>query len=340
MAAQNDSSAALSADDIAYIFKELDVELNSTIFQCQLHGIYTGIVAFTLWNIYTKKFQPIRRVMIMVVVVLHVMATIDLALCWSYTRFIHVKHGQTVADKYLACGNLGVLQILMTATGIISTICTDSAMIWRCWMVWGKRRPVVVLPILFLISGTVFKTVMAYEQSVDQAVADALYSLLLVLYLAFILATTLWCTLMIIFRIFSVGRASTGSGRPFKVYRPVIENLVGSSAFYAIFLLLDMVFVACQSTAYRYMDTTGAFARGVAPTLLIGRVAAGHARPDDSWEGSVTSSLRFGRDSEQIGSQDDATQSVTVDNDLEIPPEGEDNLEDVSEQPRLNDGDF
>ncbi len=66
--------------------------------------------------------------------------------------------------------------------------------------------------------------------------------------------------------------------------------------------------------------------------LLIGRVAAGHARPDDSWEGSVMSSLRFGQDSEQLGSQDDATQSVTVNNDLEVPPEREDNLEDAFEQ--------
>ncbi len=46
------------------------------------------------------------------------------------------------------------------------------------------------------------------------------------------------------------------------------------------------------------------------------------------------SSLHFGRDSEQMGSQDDATQSVTVDNDLEVPPEGperEDHLEGVFE---------
>ncbi len=43
------------------------------------------------------------------------------------------------------------------------------------------------------------------------------------------------------------------------------------------------------------------------------------------------SSLQFGQDSEQMGSQDDATQSVTIDNDLEVPPEREDHLEGVSE---------
>ncbi len=50
------------------------------------------------------------------------------------------------------------------------------------------------------------------------------------------------------------------------------------------------------------------------------------------------SSLHFGRDSEQMGSQDDATHSVTVDNGLEVPLEREDNLEGAFEH-RVNDED-
>ncbi|KAK0497471.1 hypothetical protein EDD18DRAFT_1104859 [Armillaria luteobubalina] len=43
-----------------------------------------------------------------------------------------------------------------------------------------------------------------------------------------------------------------------------------------------------------YFNTLAAITTGAAPTLLAGRVAAGHARPDDSWRGpSVISSLRF-----------------------------------------------
>ncbi|SJL10513.1 uncharacterized protein ARMOST_13899 [Armillaria ostoyae] len=360
MAAQTDSSAGFTADEIALIFKSLDVELESTIFQGQLLGIYTGIVAFTLWNICedsenmslrvlsyfcnteishadTRKCQPIGRAMVVVIMILHVMAAIDVALHWSYIRLIFVKHGQTVVDEYLAYISYNNLEIPIAITGIVSTICADSAMIWRCWMVWGKRWPIVVLPILFLISAIVFKATMTYKLSIDLA-EPAFIDLLLILYLAFTLATTLWCTLMIIFRILSVGRASTGSGTPTRVYRHVIEILVESSALYAIFLLLEMVLVACKDAADYYMGVMAAFARGVAPTLLIGRVAAGQARPDDSWEGSVMSSLQFGRDSEQMGSQDDATQSVTVDNGLEVQPEREDNLEGVSEQ-RVNDED-
>ncbi len=51
------------------------------------------------------------------------------------------------------------------------------------------------------------------------------------------------------------------------------------------------------------------------------------------------SSLHFGQDSEQMGSQDDATQSVIVNLDgLEVPSESEDNLEGAFEH-RVNDED-
>ena len=102
---------------------------------------------------------------------------------------------------------------------------------------------------------------MFLESCLDPS-ADAFCDLLLVLYVAFVLVTTLWCTLMIIFRILSVGWASTRSGRPFKVYRHVIEILVESATLYAIFLLLDIVFTACLKIAVNYYtDIMAAFAR-------------------------------------------------------------------------------
>ncbi|KAK0200630.1 hypothetical protein DFS33DRAFT_1278035 [Desarmillaria ectypa] len=51
----------------------------------------------------------------------------------------------------------------------------------------------------------------------------------------------------------------------------------------------------CNRIILGYFDVLAGIARGIAPTLLVKRVAAGHARPDDSWQGSVISgSLRFG----------------------------------------------
>ncbi len=106
----------------------------------------------------------------------------------------------------------------------------------------------------------VFKAILTYKVFID-SLAGAFSDLLPVLYVAFSLVTTLWCTLMIIFHILSVGWASTGSGRPFKVYRHVIEILVESATLYTIFLLLDIVFTARLDRALSYMDVMAGFAR-------------------------------------------------------------------------------
>ncbi len=68
--------------------------------------------------------------MIVVIMILHVMATIDFALYWSYMRLIYVKHGQTVVDKGLAYLNGFNLVIPMYITSIVSTICAESAMVF------------------------------------------------------------------------------------------------------------------------------------------------------------------------------------------------------------------
>ncbi|PBK90748.1 hypothetical protein ARMGADRAFT_291857 [Armillaria gallica] len=104
------------------------------------------------------------------------------------------------------------------------------------------------------------------------------------------LASTLWCTSLIIYRIVTVARAGGG----LRDCHHVLEVLVESQALYSISLILYIAFLARNDISSIYFDTLAAVARRVAPTLLVGRVAAGHTRPDSSWQGSVTSgSLRF-----------------------------------------------
>lgn len=155
----------------------------------------------------------------------------------------------------------------------------------------------------------------------------------MVLFSSLVLATTLWCTILIVFRISTVARAGSG----LNAYRRVIEVFVESSVLYSASAILYLVFRAVESPRFLYMDSLMAAMRvrpqplslriylkptqGIAPTLLVGRVAAGHARPNDSWQGSLISqSLRFGTDlqsSNQGSSQEDNLQGVGFHHDLE-----------------------
>ncbi|KAK0192483.1 hypothetical protein F5146DRAFT_999671 [Armillaria mellea] len=51
MSTQADILSDLTNNDKILVFQELDINLNSLILYALLHGIYTGIVAVTLWNI-------------------------------------------------------------------------------------------------------------------------------------------------------------------------------------------------------------------------------------------------------------------------------------------------
>ncbi|KAK0435563.1 hypothetical protein EV421DRAFT_1986637 [Armillaria borealis] len=149
------------------------------------------------------------------------------------------------------------------------------------------------------------------------------------LYSSLILATLLWCTILIIFRILRVGGAA---GR-IRVYQRVIEILVESASLYSAVLVVLVVLEARNEVAGSYMENLAIAVRGIVPTILVGRVAAGHARPDDSWsESTPRSSLRFGNRS---SSQNESQMSVGSgwDTSSRVRPDLEAGLEDITEVP-------
>ncbi|KAK0466034.1 uncharacterized protein EV420DRAFT_1709745, partial [Desarmillaria tabescens] len=156
-------------------------------------------------------------------------------------------------------------------------------MIWCCWIIWGKHWLVIVLPSLCLICGVgkvihffLFKIIAIHLIFIDYTTAT---SFGLILYASFTLATTLWCTMLTIYHILSVGQVNNGIRGALGVYGHVIEVLVESSALYSVCLILYVTLTASNSWGHTCLDTI----TGIAPTLLIGHVAAGHACPDDSW---------------------------------------------------------
>ncbi|KAK0467477.1 hypothetical protein IW261DRAFT_1426574 [Armillaria novae-zelandiae] len=71
----------------------------------------------------------------------------------------------------------------------------------------------------------------------------------------------------------------------------------GIVAYYSTFghtEIVLVVFEARNELARSYIEALAILIRGIAPTIMVGRVAAGHARLDDSWSGNaMASSIRF-----------------------------------------------
>ncbi|KAK0220009.1 hypothetical protein IW262DRAFT_1461173 [Armillaria fumosa] len=332
MATQTNILPDLTNGDKAFVFQYLDAQLNSGILYALLFGVYTGILAVTLWNMSVNKCWPIRRAIVVVIILLHALITIDFAVSWSYLGSAFIENGSSFWTVYMKLTLTAQATYLETGIAAsMSTIVADLYIIWCCWMVWGRRWLAVLLPILSLISATVSKTIEVYHEYFNTHVG--IFSLL---YVSFILATTLWCTLLIIYRILTVaGLKPRGANGRLKVYQHFLEVLVQSSALYSISLIAYLALAICNTSGLLYLDVIAGIAKGIAPTVLIGRAAAGHTRPQDDYDGSTVSSLHFQPASEvgTISFQESATESAVLETDIEAQRQQSDEFVVVVERP-------
>ncbi|KAK0210033.1 hypothetical protein DFS33DRAFT_1401797 [Desarmillaria ectypa] len=268
------------------------------------HGIYTCILAVALWAIASNKERrtKARNAMVFIIVFLYISTTIFVAVDWSFTQYTFIKNGETVATTIQAATSTSspwlILHWVSGLTSGLNTIIADAIMIWRCWVVWGGRCGVIVLPTLLLFSQNVFGWLALHDNIYGPTSGDAvkIQSMAtqeitwITVYLSLSLGTTLFCTILIIYRIIRVGRSSDSVG----AYRGVIEIPVESASLYAFSLIFWMAFLVRNYDVSLYPEVIYVSITGIAPTLIVGRVASGQARPDDSWKSSNVSALQFG----------------------------------------------
>ncbi|SJK98307.1 uncharacterized protein ARMOST_01572 [Armillaria ostoyae] len=236
MATQADIPSDVTDNDKAGIFQFLDASLNSIILMALLYGMYTGILAVTLWNISINKCWRIQRALVVVIIFLHALITISVAVEWSLVR------------SALHPGN----DIIVHCLG----------------------------------------------------------------------------TVLIIYRILTVTGVKRGAGGRFGVFRRFIKVLVESSALYSISLIVYLALNIRNDFGLLYLEVIAGIAKGVAPTLIIGRAAAGHTCPNDDYDESTVSSLHFQAPSE-VGTtsfQESTMESTVLEIDIEAQQEQSDEL--------------
>ncbi|PBK59806.1 hypothetical protein ARMSODRAFT_770348 [Armillaria solidipes] len=151
MASQTNIPTNLTGDGITAIFQSLDATLGAKILLAQLIGLYTGVFFVASWYIFVKKTQPIGRALTAAIILLYILTAILFAIDCMDTRQIFADNGMNFWSEYTA----REIPATTLAGGIMGALCTalsDSALIWRCWMVWNFSLPVVILPILLLAS--------------------------------------------------------------------------------------------------------------------------------------------------------------------------------------------
>ncbi|KAK0207464.1 hypothetical protein IW262DRAFT_1302679 [Armillaria fumosa] len=317
-------------DEIALIFKINNTNFNRCMIIRLMHDSVDSLwFVFAISRREKNRNRIGRKIMLTVIIALYLLGTVLTAVNWAFTRYSFITHGENFWTIYTAFYNVlpvkqtpstffMVENVLSGITGSLQSILVNIAMIWRCWMVWGSRWSVVVIPILSMIAGIIAKVFQQCVQirSLLNATNPEAFKPTSIdwttVYLSLSLAVTWLCTILIVFRIVTVGKANRNA--PLGGYRSIVEIIVESAALLSIILIIYIATYARGVYMEIYIDAITASIRGIAPTLIVGRVASGHSRPDDAWRGSVLSSLHFGTRNHvhtQAGTQSNDHQNMT-----------------------------
>ncbi|KAK0221132.1 hypothetical protein EDD85DRAFT_796529 [Armillaria nabsnona] len=285
----------LSDSQIKDIFLNLDSEFNRVMLHASLHAS-------------KRKTQNDRHLVL--ILLLYLLVTVGLYYEWTIVCSMFIRNDKTFWTAYEFSPGAPI-----TLTGgidaVLSTFLADATLIWHCWIVWGRSWRVVLVLIICSTLAMISRGIVAFYETFrpENMSPRALYIKNVVnwaiLYSLLILATFLWCTILIVYHILRLG----GVVAAMRVYHRVIEMLVESASLYSAVIIVLLVFEVRDEIAGAYIEEFAIAIRGIVPTILVSHVAAGHARPDDSWSESIaTSSLRFRSHS---SSQNDNEMSTT-----------------------------
>ncbi|KAK0435560.1 hypothetical protein EV421DRAFT_1986623 [Armillaria borealis] len=313
------------------IFLGIDTQFNKVMLNALAHGIHTGVVAVTLWTATSrdsyKNYRTPRCIFVYIILILYLQATFNFYCGWAQNVLCFSTAGKCLWEAYKSkCTQDTQTLVTMGIGAILSTVLADATLIWRCWIVWGRKWHVVLVPIACTTLAIITRGIITYYSSFGPVENMSLQAVYLekirvnwaVLYSSSILATLLWCTIFIVYRILRVGGIAAGM----RVYHSLIEMLVESASLYSAVIVVLLVFEVRSEAAEIYIEELAIATRGIVPTILVGRIAAGHARPDDSWSESTTSSSLQFRSSlssqsdsggASAGSESDLSPRVTLD---------------------------
>ncbi|KAF8905887.1 hypothetical protein CPB85DRAFT_1437159 [Mucidula mucida] len=268
-------------------------DLHSIILLIFCHGIHTCIFFITLYytfhSVRTHKIIPIG-----IVAFLWCDNTVIVGLQWRFIDELFITHGTSLEaeyDFYALSGVYASLGRVNIALRALSVFLADVILIWCCWALYSQNIKIVILPCLCLLTEIVSVCFLIVGTESSDQNAN-----LVLIYYAMTVITNSLCTVLILFRIVRI----SGIRSSLKSYRGLMEILVESAIMYtAVFIVLLVMYERefyahsnAPMVGYGYPLMMSVSVTGIAPTLIIARVMAGHSRPNDSWTRPLASHLR------------------------------------------------
>ncbi|EIM91597.1 uncharacterized protein STEHIDRAFT_108117 [Stereum hirsutum FP-91666 SS1] len=194
-------------------------------------------------------------------------------------------------DKDIETYNL--LEQTLMILGVVNYVVSDAVVVWRCWLLWGKKRWILMVPVVLFIA--TFAGAIAFVafdvkalafsstyKEQEKTIKDYLARDDLIIW-CLTLSTNIWATLMISFKAWKHRKCLSTmlrQGSKKTQLEKLMALLVESGAFYCIGFLL---IYALTRTGSFVMDGVMVQIAGIYPTILIVLVNFGKAHLDNEF---------------------------------------------------------
>jgi len=278
------------------------VPTSSLIVEDWFNGLYAGLALLTIWIlVFQSTSRPKERIaFILVIIVQYVCSTIHSSLNWVYfagavdTNELSTGPGLLYSLTHIATW----IEAIGDTSFCLNILIADCIFIWRCWTVWGRKWYIVALPTMATVAGIGLAAVLISDQVIaarsKEAFTAAKKSLefvkLSTIYFSLSMATSLSTTFLIALRITSTQQRRMRTGHEdanlmmAQKWRNLLtETIIESAAIYSLTLMSFVILLVKKSGNVYYAQNIFAQTAGLAPLIIILRMATGNARPVHEW---------------------------------------------------------
>ncbi|ESK94360.1 hypothetical protein Moror_8170 [Moniliophthora roreri MCA 2997] len=202
-----------------------------------------------------------------------------------------MKQLMSQAGKRIQYGFNGTVAVLY----LIGNIIADMILIFRCYIIWGHRKPIVIGPIvactLSNLLGTACTIIIIVKGSATQDAGMGWFQLshlMMGIYMILNLFITMILISLVAGRIYWISRRSSGvaSATSRKRYNTVAAIILESGLIYPLVLIPNVAFNTAEALVGWDLTPLLIQAAGIAPTLIIVRSGKGISIEDHEELGS------------------------------------------------------
>ncbi|EJF60320.1 hypothetical protein DICSQDRAFT_63334, partial [Dichomitus squalens LYAD-421 SS1] len=252
-------------------------------------GLYFVLFSICVYILFYKKGKnsPLNKPLIATTITLFIMCTTHIVVDFVRGWKAFFNSPMSPLDYYVRIWDpLNIFkQALLTFSSVVSDGLVVSLQVYRCYIIWGRRYSIVVIPIIMPAATTVCAFLAVYNfskiqpgESVFTSIitewATALFSLSL--------ATNVIITTLIASRIWALRRqaSSTLGRRHTAKYTNAMTIIIESGAIYSASVMTLLILYCRRTNAQYIIYDTVAQVMAIVPTMIIMRVGLGISTED------------------------------------------------------------